>query len=226
MAASLRGVPRDVEIRPMRAADVDAADAAAWAALRVHVPQEFVPADLEERRRRGVQRQRWLLESDPGGAWVADAGGEIAGVALGLLREGIWGLSLLAVEPGRQSQGLGRRLLDAALAYADGARGAIILSSTDPRAMRRYALAGFDLRPCVTAAGVVNRSLLPGGLRSRPGDPDADRELCAGASRAVRGAAHDRDVDASIDAGAGLLVHDDGGFALVRDGSPVLIAAE
>jgi len=158
---------------------------------------------------------------------VADAGGEVAGVALALLREGVWGLSLLAVEPGRQSQGLGRRLLDAALGYADGARGAIILSSTDPRAMRRYALAGFDLRPCVTAAGVVNRSLLPGGLRSRPGDAEADRELCAAASRAVRGAAHDRDVDATIEAGAQLLVHDDGGFALVREeGSPVLLAAE
>lgn len=210
----------------MRPDDVDAADAAAWAALQVHIPAEFVPEDLEVRRRRGILRQQWLLETDPAGAWVADVDGEVAGVALALIREGVWGLSLLAVEPGRQSQGLGRRLLDAALAYADGTRGAIILSSTDPRAMRRYALAGFDLRPCVTAAGAVNRNLLPGGLRSRPGDAEADRELCAAASRTVRGAAHDRDVDASIQAGAELLVHDEGGFALTRDGSVLLLAAQ
>jgi GNAT superfamily N-acetyltransferase len=218
-------MPQRPDIRPMGAADVEAADAAAWAALRVHIPQEFVPQDEEERRRRGIDRQRWLLETDPGGAWVAEAGGRVAGVALALMREGVWGLSLLAVDPEHQSRGLGRGLLQAALAYGEGARGAIILSSTDPRAMRRYALSGFALRPCVTAAGAVNRSLLPAGLRSRPGDAEADRDICAAASRAVRGAAHDRDVDASLRAGAELLVHDDGGFALAREGSALLVAA-
>src|SRR3954452_19245750 len=161
----------------MRSEDVPSADLVAYEALWQSVPQRGESSDA--RAARGQSRVAHLLETDPGGPWVAEAGGRVVGVALALVREGLWGLSLLAVEPPRQDQGIGRRLLDAALAYANGARGAIILSSTDPKAMRRYALAGFDLRPCVTAAGMVNRSLLPGGLRSRPGDPEADRELCA-----------------------------------------------
>jgi GNAT superfamily N-acetyltransferase len=212
-------------IRPMRPEDVDAADAVGWAALRVHIPPEWTPDDPEVRRRRGVARHAWLLGTDPGGAWVAEAEGQLVGVALALVREGVWGLSLLAVEPDHQSQGIGRRLLEAALAYGKGTRGGIILSSEDPRAMRRYAMAGFSLRPCVTASGALNRHLLPAGLRSRPGDPEADRELVDAASRAVRGAAHGRDVLAMIETGAALLVHDEGGFALVREGSPGLLAA-
>ena len=88
-------------------------------------------------------RLRHLLATDPGGCWVADdEDGEPAGVAIALVREGVWGLSLLVVRPDRQSTGLGRALLDRALAYADGARGGIILASPDPRALRVYARAG------------------------------------------------------------------------------------
>ena len=49
---------------------------------------------------RGVRRVAHLQRTDPGGAWVADAEGEIVGIALALVREGIWGLSLFAVARG------------------------------------------------------------------------------------------------------------------------------
>jgi hypothetical protein len=129
------------------------------------------------------------------------------------------------VQPDRQAQGIGRRLLDATLRYAEGCRGAIILSTTDPRAMRRYALAGFDTLPGVTFAGPVDRSAIPGGLRTRPGSAADDRELCDAVSRHVRGAAHGPDLEAMERVGCSLLVHDGGGWAAVRDGSPVLVAA-
>ena len=148
---------------------------------------EEMPEETPEVTARGMARIAHLQRTDPGGAWVAEIDGQIAGVALALVREGLWGLSLLAVEPAHQSRGIGRRLFEPALAYGDGTRGGIILSSQDPRAMRRYALAGFALRPCITAAGALNRNLLPGGLASRPGDPEADREIVDAASRAVRG---------------------------------------
>ena len=35
------------------------------------------------------------------------------------------------------------------------------MSSEDPKALRRYSLAGFDLRPCVAAAGVLRPDLPP-----------------------------------------------------------------
>jgi GNAT superfamily N-acetyltransferase len=213
-----------MEIRPLTADDVPAADRAAWSALREHIPDAFAHEN-EERARRGQYRIAHLLETDPDGAWVAEADGEVVGIGLALLREGVWGLSLLAMRPGLQSRGGGRRLLEATLRYAEGARGAIILSSTDPRAMRRYALAGFELRPSVTFAGIVDRSAIPAGLRSRPASAAADRELCDAVSRNVRGAAHGPDLEMFEAVGGSLLVHDDGGWAAVRDGSPALVAA-
>jgi GNAT superfamily N-acetyltransferase len=215
-----------MEIRPMTPEDVPAADAMAWSALKTQIPAEFVPArETQERRRRGQYRIAHLQRTDPGGAWVADDGGEIVGLALALVREGVWGFSLFGVHPDRQGQGIGRQLLDAALGYAEGCRGAIILSTTDPRAMRRYALAGFDTLPAVTFAGVPDRSAIPGGLRTRPASAADDRELCDEISRHVRGAAHGPDLEAMEHVGCQLFVHDDGGWAAVRDGSPVLVAA-
>ena len=213
-----------MEIRPLTADDVPAADRAAWSALREQIPDAF-DHESEERARRGQYRIAHLLETDPDGAWVAELDGEVVGIGLALLREGVWGLSLLAMRPDVQGRGGGRRLLEATLRYAESARGAIILSSTDPRAMRRYALAGFELRPCVAFAGIVDRSAIPGGLRSRPGNAAEDRELCDAVSRHVRGAAHGPDLEAFEGSGNQLLIHDDGGWAAVRDGAPPLLAA-
>jgi ribosomal protein S18 acetylase RimI-like enzyme len=213
-------------IRPMTPDDVPAADLAAWAALREQIPAEFTTElDGEVRAGRGRLRIAHLQSSDPGGAWVAEDDGEVVGVSLALVREGVWGLSLFGVKPELQGRGTGRRLLEATLRYAEGCRGAIILSTTDPRAMRRYALAGFELRPCVAFAGIVDRHAIPAGLRSRPGSAEADRELCDAVSRHVRGAAHGPDLAAVERAGGSLLIHDDGGWAAVRDGSPALVAA-
>lgn len=210
----------------MTADDVQAADETAWAALHEQVPPEFAQTIEESvRAERGRLRIGHLQRTDPDGAWVAEDDGEIAGVALALVREGVWGLSLFAVAPAHQGRGTGRKLLDATLRYAEGCRGAIILSTPDPRAMRRYALAGFELRPCVTLAGIVDRAAIPAGLRSRPGSSTDDRELCDEISRHVRGAAHGPDIAALEGGGGSLLVHDGGGWAVVRDGSPALIAA-
>jgi GNAT superfamily N-acetyltransferase len=211
-------------IRPLAPDDVPAADATAWAALHEQIPDAFLHSD-EERARRGRLRIAHLQRTDPGGAWVADDNGEIVGVALALVREGLWGFSLFGVHPDHQSRGIGRRLLEAALAYGEGSRGGVILSTTDPRAMRRYALAGFELRPSVAFAGIVDRSAIPAGLRSRPASAAADRELCDAVSRNVRGAAHGPDLEMFEAVGGSLLVHDDGGWAAVRDGSPALVAA-
>jgi GNAT superfamily N-acetyltransferase len=211
-------------IRPLTPDDVPAADATAWAALQWQIPDAHLH-DNEDRAHRGRLRIAHLQRTDPDGAWIADDDGEIVGVALALVREGLWGFSLFGVHPDHQSRGIGRRLLEAALAYGEGSRGGVILSTTDPRAMRRYALAGFELRPSVTFAGIVDRSAIPAGLRSRPASAAADRELCDAVSRHVRGAAHGPDLEMFEAVGGSLLVHDDGGWAAVRDGSPALVAA-
>lgn len=208
----------------MTEADVEAAFGASQAAFEARNerwPPTTEPPDV--RWRRGVERVSHLLATDPAGAWVADDGTGVRAVAMALVREGVWGLSLLAVAPSVQSNGVGRRLLERALATAEGTRGQIILSSLDPRALRSYARAGFALQPSVEGFGVVRRDAIPGGLGVREGSGD-DLDLAAAVDREVRGASHGPDHEKLLEAGFDLLVLPDRGYAFQRDGSPALLA--
>jgi GNAT superfamily N-acetyltransferase len=217
-----------VEIRPMDEDDVAEAEAVSWAAMRELWPAEFRPDPADEpiRSRRARIRVAHLLETDPGGAFVATgSGGAIVGAALAIARDGMWGLSLLAVDPGHQAAGIGVRLLAAALDHAPHSTSRLILSSVNPRALRAYHRAGLRARPCLEASGPLNRSRIPTGLRSVAGDPGVDADVITRASRHVRGASHLPDIEAAMEAGCELLVCGDGGFALARDGAAYLVAA-
>lgn len=170
----------------------------------------------------GLIRIRHLLATDPGGAWAADDDDGLAGAALAIMREGVWGLSLLVVRPGAQSAGLGSALLRRALDHGAGARGGIILGSSDPRALRAYARAGFALHPTLEGRGVP-RAVAP-APEVRPFDP-ADRLFADRVSRAVRGAAHGADLEASAASGAELLSYPGRGFAAHRSGEVKMLAA-
>ncbi|WP_205698633.1 GNAT family N-acetyltransferase [Conexibacter sp. SYSU D00693] len=217
--------PSDLVVRPLAEEDVPAAERVGWEALRALWPPEFVPPDDELRASRGQLRMRHLRATDPDGCFVAEVEGRIAGVALSLLREDVWGLSLLGVHPDFQGRGVGAAVLAPALDHGAGARGGIIAASTDARALKRYVRAGFDALPCLSAAGALNASRIPDGLRARPGDVEADRATLDAASRQARGASHAVDLPAIIAMGGRLLVHEDRGFAVERDGAPVLLAA-
>ncbi len=214
------------EIRPMTTQDSAEAVGITWRAMESLFPAEFLP-DAETRARRGRIRNEHVLATDPGGCWVAEVDGAIAGVSMAIVREGVWVLSQLAVDPARQSRQLGRKLVDAALSYrADEVRGQLVASSRDPRAMRRYRSAGLDLIPCVGAAGALVPAAIPGELRSRVAVLPDDQELCDRVSRHVRGAAHGPDVAAlAASHGSVTLVHDDGGWAISDEGSTVILAA-
>jgi hypothetical protein len=163
-----------------------------------------------------------VLASDPGGAWVAERGGRIVGCALGIVREGVWGLSLLVVDPRLQSAGAGRELLARARAHGNGARGFVILSSRDTRALRAYARLGLELHPAISARGRPRPVATPPEVR--PGSL-ADQPLFDAVDRAVRGAAHGADVEALLTPGGRLLVVPERGYAVVRDGTVRLLAA-
>jgi GNAT superfamily N-acetyltransferase len=216
-------MPDVPELRPMRLED----------AVAVHELQNVTFADLERRFHHppsppaplevAMIRIRQLIGTDPGGAWVADEGGEVVGAALALEREGVWGLSLLIVRPDLQSRGVGRALLERSLEYAGGGeRGAIILASPDHRALRAYARAGFTAHPCFDASGVPTVTAPPPGVR--PGGPD-DLPLAEAVSRAVRGAAHGSDVEAMLLAGARMFVLPERGYAITTDSGIKLLAA-
>jgi GNAT superfamily N-acetyltransferase len=205
----------DVVIRRMRLEDADRVEDVAYGVLGHHRPAH----DHAQRKARARLRFARYLELDPGGQWVAEIDGEVVGTANAILREGLWGLGLFAVAAGHQGRGVGRRLLDAALAYGDGSRGGWIMSSEDPKALRRYALAGFDLRPCVAAAGML-RADLPGVDVDESGDLRHAEPI----SRAVRGASHGEDLAGLLDAGARLLTLPDG-FAIHEEGNVRVLAA-
>ena len=217
-----------VLIRQMTAADAEGV---------YRTSSEALPATDEERRQvmsrsaeeveRRKERYRHFLEHDQRGAWVAVDDDRVAGVALALVRERVWVLSLFAVAEEYRSARVGKELLDRALLYSAECRGAMIASSRHPAAMRRYAQAGFTLLPTLMAGGKVRRESLPAGLATRSGT-EADLELAAEVDRLVRGAAHGRDLEFMLQTGSRLLVADGTagyGYAVVREGSPALLAA-
>jgi GNAT superfamily N-acetyltransferase len=185
---------------------------------RLHEPP-VPPGDPEA----GYVRLRRILATDPGGCWVSEDGDDrLTGAALALVRDGIWGLSLLVVRPDLQSTGIGSALLGRTLEYGAGARGAIILGSPDSRAMRAYARAGFALHPTVYATGAPQRMI--GCADVRPFSP-ADHAMAAAVDRAVRGAPHGADLDALAAAGCELLALPERGYAAHRNGEVKTIAA-
>lgn len=128
-----------VGVRPLREADVGTAEQVARAGIAKMMRRCEVAAHVQERtpERIASERARRRHRTDPGGAWVAVDRGEVVGIGLASVRGPLWFLSLLAVAPAHQGRGLGRRLLDVTLRYAEGCPAAWVLASPDPRALRR-----------------------------------------------------------------------------------------
>ena len=167
-------------------------------------------------------RFRRTLATDPGGSWVAERDGRLAGTAVAILRDGLWGLSMFIVDPPAQGAGVGRELLARAVEYGAGARGRVILASRDSRAIGAYARLGLDLHPSVTAAGAPRSVEAPPEVRD--GGP-ADLPMTATIDRAVRGAEHGEDLLAMLAGGSRMLVLEDRAYAVVLGGQLRLLAA-
>jgi GNAT superfamily N-acetyltransferase len=216
-------VPAVPELRAMRDDDVHGVHELAIAAFedlgrRMHEPAPPHPRDPAPAH----VRLRRILATDPGGCWVAQDAGGLAGAGLAVLRDGLWGLSLLIVRPDLQSAGIGSALLGRTLEYGASARAGIVLASPDARALRAYARAGFALHPSLTARGAPHGAI--GCAEVRPFEP-ADHELAAAVDRALRGAPHGGDLDALAEGGNELVTHPGRGYAVHHDGTVKTIAA-
>lgn len=206
-------------VRPLTPGDADAANRAA--AIALDRPGSIEPGPARDFH---LERVRHLAATDPGGAWVSLGGdGEITGLALALLRDGLWGLSLLAVDPTAHGTGAGRALVEAAFAHGAGATDHLILASQHPAALRLYAGLGLAFHPAAGAAGIADLSRAPAlAAHAEEGPPEATREI----SRHVRAASHDGDLPVSLRHGDRLLLVEDRAFALAspRTGSVQLVA--
>ncbi len=216
-----------VLVRRVAEADVVAAQAMAYESMRqagiaYAMP---VPEATDESRSRGQARTRHAIAHDPETSLVAELDGRIVGMALAERRGPLWFLALLGVDSAVQSRGIGRRLLDQALTGLDEA--GLICASDDPKALRRYRLAGFDLLPCLEAKGPLDRSLIPvTGVRE--GSFAEDRELVDSLATVVRGAPYGVDLDFAETVHQRLFVADAGtgrGYVLATRTGPAALAA-
>jgi GNAT superfamily N-acetyltransferase len=210
----------EVDIRPMREEDVADADRVCVDVLY----SSFAGESEAVRAARQHARIRHLLDTDPGGSWVAEHDGRVAGVALALIREGVWGFSLFGVAEALQGRGVGRELFARCWAYGAGARDHLILSTTNPQAMGIYARTGLPIRPCVAAAGIPDLSRAP-EVNGVVDAGDAGIPLADAIGRELRGAGHGRDLPVPMAHGARLLVFEDRAFALARDNTLVVLGA-
>jgi GNAT superfamily N-acetyltransferase len=200
----------DVEVRPLRPDDVTVAEKTAWDALEGAGRRYGFQLGVRDAARIAFaqERVRHLLSTDPDGCFVAVQDDTVVGVALGLRRGSLWFLSLLAVREGLQGLGVGRRLLEPAVAYGADCAAAMICASPDPKALRRYGRAGFALHAGIEATGQPRRDRLPDGLGVRDGDWDDDRDLVEEIIAAKRGEPYGADLDWCRARGMRLIIRD------------------
>lgn len=185
-------------IRPMRATDVPVVErlsAEAFLELDRAGVLPGWPAPVLRSEERAVEWRRrtsHFLSTDPRGCWVAESGGATLGFATSYRRDLSWFLATYAVRPALQGGGIGRPLLEAALSHSAGCLRGMLAASTDPKAVRRYKLAGFDIHPQMMLLGSVDRGVLPVVEHVREGSA-ADFELMDSIDRRVREAAHGPD---------------------------------
>ena len=219
----------DIALRPLVVADVVAAQLLTektFADLDRRTGEPVQEPD-DEQTGRGRNRIAHLIATDPDGSWAAERGGELVGVALSMRRAQIWFLSLLVVTPSEQGLGIGRQLLERSMTTADLQRGAYLMASTDPLALRRYQRAGFTLLPSLSAKGAVDRSRLPAVRGVRRGTLE-DADLADTVATALRGAAMRPEWEYAHANGVTSFVTDGpagGGFGLVRSNYVVSVAA-
>ena len=172
-------------------------------------------------------RQRHFLATDPGGCWVAEVDGRIAGFATSYTRELMWILASFNVASDLQGAGIGTQLLGAAMDHGRGCLRGMLAASEDQGALRRYRQAGFSLHPQFLLRGYVDRAALPVTGHVRAGTA-GDQDLLDSLDRRTRGAAHGADHEVLgqlfrlvvVDRRSG------SGYAYVSDaGAPVLLAA-
>ena len=216
-------LPGDVHCRVMGTQDIDGA----FAVSREVLFDPVVPGEEHPALARFSARAAHLLATDPQGSFIAERDGRVAGVAMSLMREDVWGLSLFAVTAEIQGVGVGRALLDATLRSGEdrGAQGWIIMSTAHPGALRRYASTGFDLHPAVDAGGVPDLRRTPDAAALTVDAGAGGIPLADALWREVRGASNAVDIPAMLAAGARLLAVEDRAVVVAREAHVWALAA-
>jgi predicted N-acetyltransferase YhbS len=203
----MSGATRAALVRPMTQGDIEQV---------ATVTAEAFGTDISTSAARSAWEQRLMhsLRHDPDGSFVSVSRGIVTGSAQAVIREGIWILSLLAVSPTLGEGGEGRALVQSALDYDRGCSGGLIVASGDPRALRLYASAGFELEATFRATGSVDPALIPDRHPAISSVAASDLGSLGPISRAARGAAHTPDLDVALFRDASISRLEDRGFVV------------
>jgi GNAT superfamily N-acetyltransferase len=134
----------------------------------------------------------FAIDAEGEGCWVAEEDGKVVGVSIASLREPAWFLAFLFINPACQARGIGRQLIERALAYGghDAALRTLVTWAYNPASIGLYLRYGIrPLEPLYVfdaPVGEVQRRLA--GARM------LDSEVATGSDTAECLAAIDRSV--------------------------------
>jgi predicted N-acetyltransferase YhbS len=174
-------------LRPAVAADADVSGPLIYEAFRdVATRHGFEPAFRSPQEAAHVAKL--FIDSPSFFSVVAEADGRLVGAIFHDEADAIHGVALVAVHPEAQASGVGRRLMDAALARARGARGVrLIQEAFNLGAMALYAKLGFEVRePLVRVRGTPRDGSFSTDVEIRRLALD-DLEACGALSERVHG---------------------------------------
>jgi predicted N-acetyltransferase YhbS len=170
------------EIRPATPADAEACGRIIFEAFKGIADQHGFPWDFPSAEA-GAQLATTFIAAPSIYGLVAELDGRVVGSNFMAEGDPIRGIGPITVDPALQGSGVGRRLMEAALAQAGDALGVrLVQDAFNTRSMSLYAALGFDVREPLLLMQGTPRSGPDLGYAVRPmaaADLDACGALCA-----------------------------------------------
>ena len=182
----------------------------------------FGPGDDRDEAIVLARAEHLMASADPCSRVAETPTGRLLGLAITRRIGPLVLLAWAAVDGAHQGRGIMRALLADFPSAAAGTQ-RVVISSPDPKAIRRYAALGLRMHPTVSAGGILR----PGAVTAPPGaaevSPAQARTTLDRLALEVRGAAYGRDVE--LLEGQGDRVHLAGeDAAVVRHGGIIRLA--
>jgi ribosomal protein S18 acetylase RimI-like enzyme len=179
-------------LRPAVSTDADACGRVIYAAFK-DIDERHGFTALFTKPEHATNVARTFIDRTSMHSIVAEEDGRLVGAVFVDEGDPIKSVALIAVEPGFQRRGVGRRLMTAAIERAGPALGVrLVQEAFNTHAMGLYVALGFEVKEPLAVMVGRPRSRPPAGIVLKPLAP-ADLEECATLCRRVHG------IDRSID---------------------------
>jgi predicted N-acetyltransferase YhbS len=170
-----------VELREIQEADRDDCARIVYEAFKAIAERHAFPPDFESVEAAAQLVGAWLAHPDVWGV-VAEREGRVIGSNFLEARTPVAGVGPITVDPAEQSQGVGRRLMEAVLQHGERKPIRLVQDSFNAASLSLYTQLGFEVKePLVRINGEPSNDGSDGGLEVRPfraGDLEACAQLC------------------------------------------------